>query len=62
VGIVLTWGAMLASILLSIVHVGPYLVVLVCIPLFIGYLFRICLIFLVLYFYFRSRFSLFLSE
>jgi len=27
------------------VHVGPYLVALVCIPPFIDYLFRICLIF-----------------
>jgi len=27
---------------LSIVHVGPYLVALVCIPPFIDYLFRVC--------------------
>jgi len=38
------------SVSLSIVHVGPYLVALVCIPPFIDYLFRACLIFWFLYF------------
>jgi len=33
------------SISLSIVHVGPYLVALVCIPPYIDYLFRVYLIF-----------------
>ena len=33
------------SVSLSIVHVGPYLVALVCIPPFIDYLFRVYLIF-----------------
>ena len=38
------------SVSLSIVHVGPYLVALVCIPPFIDYLFRVYLIFWFLYF------------
>jgi hypothetical protein len=39
------------SVSLSIVHVGPYLVALVCtIPPFIDYLFRVCVIFWFLYF------------
>jgi len=38
------------SVSLSIVHVRPYLVALVCIPSFIDYLFRACLIFWILYF------------
>jgi len=38
------------SVSLSIVHVGPYLVALVCIPPFIDYLFRACLMFWFLYF------------
>ena len=38
------------SVSLSIVHVGPYLVALVCIPPFIDYLFRVGLIFWFLYF------------
>jgi len=33
------------SVSLSIVHVGPYFVALVCIPPFIDYLFRVNLIF-----------------
>jgi hypothetical protein len=33
------------SVSLLIVHVGPYLLDLVCIPLFIDYLFRVCAIF-----------------
>jgi hypothetical protein len=35
---------------LSIVHVGPYLVALVCIPQFIDYPFRVSVIFWFLYF------------
>jgi len=38
------------SVSLSIVHVGPYLVALVCIPPFIDYLFRLFVIFGFLYF------------
>jgi hypothetical protein len=38
------------SVSLSIVHVGPYLVALVCIPPFTDYLFRVCVIFWFLYF------------
>jgi hypothetical protein len=38
------------SVSLSIVHVGPYLVALVCISSFIDYLFRVCVIFWFLYF------------
>jgi len=38
------------SVSLSIVHVGPYLVALVCIPPFIDYLVRVYLIFWFLYF------------
>jgi len=38
------------SVSLSIVHVGPYLVALVCIPPFIDYLFRVSLIFWFFYF------------
>jgi len=38
------------SLSLSTVHVGPYLFVLFCVPPFIDYLFRNCLIFWFLYF------------
>jgi hypothetical protein len=38
------------SVSLSIVHVGPYLVTLVCIPPFTDDLFRVCVIFWFLYF------------
>jgi len=38
------------SVSLSIVHVGPSLVAFVCVPPFIDYLFRACLIFFFLYF------------
>ena len=38
------------SVFLSTVHVGPYLVALVCVPPFIGYLLRVCLISWFLYF------------
>jgi hypothetical protein len=38
------------SVSLSIVHVGTCLVALVCIPPFVDYLLRICLIFWFLYF------------
>jgi hypothetical protein len=38
------------SVSLSIVHVGRYLVALLCIPPFIDYLFRVYLIFWFLYF------------
>ena len=41
------------SVSLSIVHVGPCLVALVCIPPFVGYRFRVCLnsgFFILIYF------------
>jgi hypothetical protein len=38
------------SVSLSIVHVGPYLVALVCIPPLIDYPFRVSIIFWFLYF------------
>jgi len=38
------------SVSLLIVHIGPYLVALVCIPPFIDYLFRVCAILWFLYF------------
>ena len=38
------------SVSLSIVHAGPYLFALVCVPPFIDYLFRVYVIFWFLYF------------
>jgi hypothetical protein len=51
------------SVSLSMVHVGPYLVALICIPPFIDYLFRVVYNFLVFFIliYFRSNCSLILS-
>jgi len=50
------------SVLHSIVHVGPYLVALVCIQPFIDYLFWGFIIFCFLYFYFDDQITATISK